>query len=207
MVHGGRDCEESRALVSALTRNHLGREPVGPLGSPSRMVLYTARSSSKIKTMESQSTRRVARIDQPELSSLPYQWSDQERGRHLRRLLRGQGIQPEQLYQIEYYPRQRCWIIVQEASQPLPRSRRTRLDDTAFYHQARAELQRAARTAFSRMAAHSSHFACTGSDYELPPRPEELAPSELVHLLGGPRQERTPVRFDSEGSLRTPNTN
>ncbi len=49
------------------------------------------------------------------------------------------------------------------------------------------------------MAAHSSYFASNGGDYELPPKPQELTPTDLAGALGGAAKGFPAARFDSEG--------
>jgi hypothetical protein len=153
--------------------------------------------------MVHQPTRRVVRLNKHELTEMPAPWSNRERGQYLRMLLRFKGIDPDRLYQVDYYPRRHCWLLTQETeANPTPPpsvSTPPGPGDEVFYVQAQAELRRAASTAFAALAAHSRHFASFGCDYRLPPRPQEVTPADLVHQMGAPDQRDAAVRFDSEG--------
>jgi hypothetical protein len=148
---------------------------------------------------------RVARIDRHELLDLPSDWTNEDRGRYLRLLLRHKGIDTNRLYRIEYYPRRRCWLLIQETepgSPPLPTAATYHPGDASFYLQTLAEFRRAGVTAWSALAAQSSQFACWGGPYELPKEPEELTPADLTQLLRDPGEGNPSVSFDSEGGWR-----
>jgi hypothetical protein len=149
--------------------------------------------------MPSESIQRVVRIDKGDLAELPAEWSDQERGRHLRRLFRLRGIEPHRLFRVEYYPHHQCWLLIQEDMPGASPAAAPRQPDGLFYRQVMAELRRAALTAFASHAARSMHFASHGSSYQLPPKPQELTPGTLMDLLGGPSKEQEGVHFTNEG--------
>jgi hypothetical protein len=150
--------------------------------------------------MSDEPTRRVARIDRHELADMPARWADPQRGRYLRRLLRARGIDTDRLYQVEYYPLRRCWLLTQVSGAGGPgRPRGPATTDAVFYLRARETLRRAARTACAALAAHSAHFAHFGCKYQLPAKPEAVTPATLADSLGGPGPGRAPVRFDGEG--------
>jgi hypothetical protein len=145
----------------------------------------------------------MARIDKRELTDVPAHWTKQQRGLHLWQLLGDKGIDPNRLYTVQYFPDHHCWLVIQEVESGLrPHSRKTTLSDKEcelFYVQATAELRRTAQLAFGSLAARSTHFACYGRKYELPTKPQETTPAELVKLLGGPAEPDLRVHFDSEG--------
>jgi hypothetical protein len=151
--------------------------------------------------------RHVARIDRHELFDLPAHGSSRECGRYLRRLLHSKGIDSRRLFQTEYHPFRRCWLLIQEAEPgpvPLPPSSEA---DATFYRQTLAEFRRAGLTAWAKVAAASSHFARCGRLYELPVGVQELAPADLADLLRGPGDGEAPVRFDGEGGWRAEPSN
>jgi hypothetical protein len=151
--------------------------------------------------METGAPRRLARIDRAELAGPGPDAPLPERGRHLRRLLQGKGIDPDRLYHVEYYPGHHCWLVTQEEAPPRRRPARPADEkaDTLFFVQVMTELQGTARHAVRAWAAHSMHFARFGRKFELPGPARELPLSELVDLLGGPGDDTASVRFDSEG--------
>lgn len=151
--------------------------------------------------MSNETSRRVARINKDELTDLPAEWTNQERGQYLRFLLHLKGIDSRRLYRMEYYPRRRCWLLLQEVEpgRPLfpaapPSSGKA---DELFFLQTWIEFRRTARVAWSVLAARSSHYARNGCDYQLPTPPQELSPADLASMLSG-----TPgadASFDAEG--------
>ena len=76
--------------------------------------------------------RHVARLDKHELTGMPAQWTEPERGRHLRRLLRDRGIDPDRLYFLSYHPRHRCWLFHQRPPLRMPRFSRQRVLQSAW---------------------------------------------------------------------------
>jgi hypothetical protein len=154
--------------------------------------------------MENEARRRVARIDRPELVGLGGDTPLPERGRRLRRLLRGKGIDPVRLYHLEYYPARHCWLITQEEGPPADQAEPPLGDkaDTRFYVRVMTEFQQVARSACRAMAAHSAHFARFGRTFQPPEPAKELSLSDLVDLLGGPGDDTASVHFDSEGRWR-----
>ena len=165
--------------------------------------------------MPNQPTRRVARVDKSELSEMPAHWTDRERGRYLRGLLRRKGIDADRLYAVEYFPEHLCWVLTQkiesgperqpsevlETSEVWGLTRPTQTDE-AFYLQAVTEFRRTARAAFARLAAHSSYFASFGCSYQLPEKPQETTAAELAELLRDPASRGVAVNFDAEGGWR-----
>ena len=155
--------------------------------------------------MANEPPRCVARVDKSELSELPGHWTDRERGRYLRRLLRRKGIEPDRLYRVEYFPKHLCWVLTQEAEPEEPVGRAAGCaaqSDAAFYLHALAEFRRTARAAFANLAAHSSHFAFFGCAYQLPERPQETTPAALAQQLGESLTPGSKIRFDGEGGWR-----
>jgi len=156
----------------------------------------------------SEPVRKLARLDQGEVSGFPPETSHAQRGRALRLLLRGRGIDPEQLYLIEYYPRQRCWLLTQggepeRRQAPVVRVASARNSDETLYLELMAALRRAARIACAALDASSSARARARSEYRLPDKAEELTTAELAQLLGDAPEGDQPVHFDSEGRWRT----
>jgi len=151
--------------------------------------------------------RRLARLDKRELADIPLQWTKRERGQYLRRLLQFKGINPNSLYQVQYFPHRHCWLLTQEVDPaPAPGSAGTHpppQEDELFYLQALAEFRRTALAAFAAVAAQSPHFAQFGRPYQLPPEPQEMTPADLANLLGGSSEAGVPPRFDSEGGWRS----
>jgi hypothetical protein len=148
--------------------------------------------------MASERPSRVARIDRHELTGLPADWSDRERGLYLRLLLQGKGIDAARLFRVEYHPRRRCWLVTQlpgPARQPPPGAGP---DDGSFYVQAMTLFRRAGLAAWSALAAASPYFARCGRPYEPGGAGPVLTPAGLVKLLGGPGGV-SPVRFTGEG--------
>lgn len=145
--------------------------------------------------MPSEPRQHVTRIDRRDLADLPPEWTDQERGRHLRLLFQQRGIDPDRLFRLEYYPHRHCWVLIQDAD---PRADKLppHQPDRMFYRQVTAEFRRAALAA---LAAHGPHFL---GKFQLPPEPQELTPAKLIDLLGGPGGDAAPVRFTSEGGWR-----
>lgn len=142
----------------------------------------------------------VARVDRRELAEMSPAWTDRERGQFLRLLLRREGIDPGRLYRVEYFPLRRCWLLTQNAE---PDEAPAVGSDEQFYAIIVAELRRTARLAWAALAAQSSHFAQSGCEYQLPPKPQELTTAGLADLLGGPGEGGPGVRFDSEGGWHT----
>lgn len=156
--------------------------------------------------MDNERMQQVARVDLRDVAEMSAAWTNQERGQYLRLLLHGKGIDPNQLYRIEYYPQRRCWLVIQEhepGHARRPAGPPTCQADETFYLQTMVDFRRTARLAFSALAAQSSYFACNGCKYQLPAKPQEITPSALVNLLGGPREGDSSVRFDNEGGWRT----
>lgn len=155
--------------------------------------------------MANEPRRCVARVDKSELSELPAHWTDRERGRYLRRLLRRKGIEPDRLYRVEYFPKHLCWVLTQDTEPDEPAGPAASFPaqaDAAFYLHAVAEFRRTARAAFVNLAAHSSHFAFFGCPYQLPERPQETTPAALAQLLGESASPGATIRFDGEGGWR-----
>jgi hypothetical protein len=156
--------------------------------------------------MRKERIRRIARLEKQELGEIPSHWSMAEQGGHLWRLLGDKGLDPARLYTVEYFPHRQCWLLTQEIEAGLrtrsismaPPSEASRL----FYSQLSAELRRAAVAAFAAVAARSTHFARFGCPYQLPAKPQETTPAELLRTLGGPTEEPPQVRFTSEGGWR-----
>jgi hypothetical protein len=142
--------------------------------------------------------RRVARINKEEILDLPREWTQEEKGRYLRYILQFKGIDCARLYQIEYFPHHRCWVLTQEGDRR-PRSSCSPPGDEEFYRQTIQEFRRTARAACATLAARSTHFASFGCRYELPPPAQELTPMGLAKLLSEKDRAEPSVRFDSEG--------
>lgn len=141
---------------------------------------------------------RVARVDRRELSSIPSDWSFPRRGRYLRLLLQGKGIDPERYYRVEYHPRRHCWVLTQEEGRkPRPVAPGARADEVLFV-QAMTIFRRTAVAAYAALAAQSPHFARRGRVYRPPTGSQETTLDELIRLLGGGAGD-PPVTFDSEG--------
>jgi hypothetical protein len=156
----------------------------------------------------SEPVRKVARLDKGTVSEFPPEMSFPERGRSLRALLRGQGIDPERLYFIEYYPRHHCWLLTQggepeQRQAPVVRLAPAGKSDEAFYLELMTALQRAARVACAAMAASSTQYARSGGTYRLPEKPQELTTAELAELLGDADVGDRSIQFDSEGRWRS----
>ena len=153
--------------------------------------------------MDNERLQRMARLEKRELAEIPSHWSKQERGEYLWRLLRDKGVDPGRLYTMEYFPHRQCWLLKQEiesGAQRLPIAPAPpRAAGQQFYLQLSTELRRAALAAFAAVASRSVHFARFGCDYQLPPKPQETTPADLVRLLGGLDEAEAPVRFTSEG--------
>jgi hypothetical protein len=137
----------------------------------------------------SRQPEQVARINRHEVTDLPAEWNNQERGQYLRMLFRLKGIEPDRFYRVTYHPLSRCWVMIQEAAwtstlrEETPGSAQTA---EQFYLQVLTEFRWKARVACAALAAHSLHFACFGRAYQLPEKPQELTPADLVNQLGGP---------------------
>lgn len=152
-------------------------------------------------------TRRLARLEKRELSEIPSFWSREEQGRYLWRLFRAKGVDPARLYTVEYFPHRQCWLLTQEIvpgprSQPIALAPRGKAN-LLFYNQVCTELRRAAVSAFAIAATRSVHFARFGCHYQLPPKPQETTPADLVRALGGPADPETCIRFTNEGGWQT----
>jgi hypothetical protein len=147
--------------------------------------------------MPNEIRQRIARLNKHELDEVPAHWTRPERGHHLRRLLVVKGINPNRLYRVEYYPHRQCWLFTQEAepgaAPPAPPALPSAPADEAFYIQISLELRRAA---LSALRHYRSQF---GGKYELPSKPQELTPADLVNLIGEAGEGAPPVRFDGEG--------
>lgn len=145
----------------------------------------------------------MARLEKRELTEMPSHWSKEERGQYLWRLLRDKGVDPGRLYSVEYFPYRQCWLLTQESESRAPaRPIGGALSSEAgrdFYSQVSTELRRTALAAFAVAAARSTHFASFGCPYQLPPKPQETTPADLVRALGGPNDQGLRVRFTSEG--------
>jgi hypothetical protein len=134
---------------------------------------------------------------------MPSHWSKAEQGQYLWRLLWDKGVDPGRLYTVEYFPHRQCWLLTQEVeagvhSRPVAHAPPTEAG-LRFYTQVSTELRRTALAAVAAVAGRSAHFARFGSHYELPPKPQETTPSDLVRLLGGQNEANARVRFTSEG--------
>jgi hypothetical protein len=149
----------------------------------------------------------MARIDKRELADVPPHCTNRERGRHLRHLLQSKGIDASRLYKIEYFPHRRCWLLTQEEEPerlapgemaPTPAA------DELFYLQAWAEFQRTLVAAHAALAARSPYLASLGGRYELPQKPREMTPADLVEQLGGSGKEEPRIHFDGEGGWQKP---
>ncbi len=165
------------------------------------MPLRVARFPTKMEGMDNERVPRVARINVGDLAEMSSAWTNQERGQYLRLLLQGRGIDPDQLFRLEYYPQRRCWLLIQNARpghSPRPPQPPGQADER-FYVQTITDFRRTARTAFSALAAQSTYFASYGCKYQLPAKPQEISPASLSDLLGGPGSGDPDVRFDSEG--------
>jgi hypothetical protein len=148
--------------------------------------------------------QRLARLEKRELAEIPSHWSKAEQGDYLWRLLLHKGVDPSRLYTVAYYPHRQCWLLTQEieaGTPPRPIAPAPPCEaGLRFYSQVSTELRRTALAAFAAVAGRSSHFARFGCDYELPPKPQETTPADLVSWLGGgPNQTDARVRFTSEG--------
>lgn len=160
--------------------------------------------------MRTERPRRTARLEKHELAEIPSHWSKDEQGVYLWRLLREKGIDPGRLYMVEYYPFHQCWLLTQEADRephfrPIisaPLSGKGRL----FYTQVSTELRRTALAAFAAAAGRSEHFARYGCKYQLPSKPQETTPADLVRSLGGPTEKDPLVQFTSEGGWQAGST-
>jgi hypothetical protein len=147
---------------------------------------------------------KVARINKQQLSEIPLEWTNQERGRYLRLLFQLKGIDANRLFRVAYYPYPRCWLLTQEAEAgPIPKTRDRSpagVADEVFYLQIMGELGWKARAACAALATNSFHFARYGCTYQLPAKPQEVTAADLVHQLGGPLSPPdSPLRFDGEG--------
>ncbi len=147
--------------------------------------------------------QRVARIDRQELTDLPANWSNEERGQYLRVLLKRKGVDVNRLYRLEYYPYHYCWLMLQEQ-----RGEELAVDtderpqeaaDAEFYSRMMAEFRRTAMSAMAALAARAPHFVRHGGKYQLPSPPRELTSRELEEMLGGAEQDRFSISFDTEG--------
>jgi hypothetical protein len=150
--------------------------------------------------------RRVARINRHELSDLPPEWGNPERGRFFRRLLRCKGIDPDRYYQLTYHPLPGCWLLTQTADKHRVAGKAvaSAQEEEQFYLHALAEFRYRARAACATLAAHSIHFARFGRPYKLPEKPEVLTPADLADQLGGPIAcGGYPLQFDNEGGWRS----
>jgi hypothetical protein len=149
--------------------------------------------------------RRVAHINHHELSDLPPEWGNPERGRFLRRLLRCKGIDPDRYYQVTYHPLPRCWLLTQAADKPRDAGNAlaNAQEEEQFNFRALAEFRYRARAACAALAANSIHFARFGRPYKLPEKAEVLTPADLANQLGGAiASGEYPLLFDNEGGWR-----
>jgi hypothetical protein len=151
--------------------------------------------------------QRMARLERQELAEMPSHWSKEEQGRYLWRLLRNKGIDPDRLFALEYFPYRQCWLVTQETEHgPQRRPRAAAPPGKAslrFYVQVSTELRRTALAAFAAAASRSAHFARFGCAYQLPPKPQETTPADLVRLLGGPADQTAHIRFTTEGGWQS----
>jgi hypothetical protein len=149
----------------------------------------------------------VARVNRQELTDLPCEWNNPERGTYLRLLFQLKGIDPDRFYQVTYHPLPRCWLLTQEAAPgPTATGATTPTARAAeqFYLEALAEFRSKARAACAALAAHSLHFARFGCAYRLPEQAQELTPADLANQLGGsPPSGGTSFRFDNEGGWKS----
>jgi hypothetical protein len=117
-------------------------------------------------------------------------------------LLRDKGVDPGLLYTVEYFPYRQCWLLTQECEpgrQTRPAALAPPQGGLSFYTQLSTELRRTALAAFAAAASRSAHFAHFGCKYQLPPKPQETTPADLVRSLGGRIDEEARVRFTTEG--------
>jgi hypothetical protein len=157
--------------------------------------------------MRNEPRRYVARINKHELAALPASWSERERGQYLRFLFQFQGIDPDGIYRIDYYPYRQCWVVTQvdrpaELPARAPTSRIKQADEE-FYKQVMTQFRHTARVAFAAAAASSMHFASFGCAYQLPPKPQELTAADLAKQLDSAGVKQPPVRFNSEGGWQS----
>jgi len=152
--------------------------------------------------MSERASQQIARLDRHELTEMPPQWTDAERGQFLRRLLRLKGIDTGRYFGVTFHPYRRCWLISQaagpgrSADEPqIP----TLKEDANLYLRLRHELARAARAAVSALVAQSPEFARLGCKYKLPTPAPEMTPAAFAHLLGQAAQKPIHAEFDSEG--------
>ncbi|HEV3116296.1 MAG TPA: hypothetical protein VGY58_04535 [Gemmataceae bacterium] len=155
--------------------------------------------------MSSEPVRHIARIDKQELDGMPSIWSNCERGRYLRHLLRTRGIDPGALFHIEYYPYRGCWLFSQTKQPGRQAGREASLfqNEEKFFLQTLAQLRHAARSAFAAVAATSIHFASHGCAYALPPKSQEVSAGDLAGLLGRGEGIEPRVQFTAEGGWQT----
>jgi len=153
--------------------------------------------------MPNDPSKRVARINKQELTDMPAAWTDQERGQFLRLLLQFKGIDPHRFYTVVYYPERSCWLVSQEPAGGRHTTVGANLPgdkaDEALYRRLRDEFRRTAVAAVAALAAHSPHLARHGGKYQLPPKLQEITPTDLLGMIGGPGAGGPPVRFDTEG--------
>lgn len=145
------------------------------------------------------------RISKEELSALASECPPHDQGRYWWSRFQAAGLDPEKPYQLEYFPLRRCWVALQQRSEPFsgPCSIETRPQAQLrrFHEQLMAELRRTARAAFASLAASSTYFASTGAEYELPTQPVETTTAALAEWLRREGVELSPlVQFTSEGS-------
>jgi len=147
--------------------------------------------------------KRVARINKHELADMPAVWTNQERGQFLRLLVQFKGIDLTRFYTVEYYPHRACWLVTQEGGAARDATAGTSLPggkaDEALYLRMRDEFRRTAVAACAVLEAHSPHLAAHGAKYQLPPKPQEITPAELLDQIGGSETGGPAVRFDGEG--------
>jgi hypothetical protein len=143
--------------------------------------------------MENEPRQRLARIDRHEVAALPSEWTDLEKGRQLRYLLRERGIDPNRLYFLTYHPRHHCWLITQQAPETGGASVVTPgKSDDVFYRQLAVELRRTARLACASQGAW-------WLPYRVADQPEPITPSDLAHELSAAGDPPMEIRFNCEG--------
>jgi hypothetical protein len=141
---------------------------------------------------------------------MPAHWTDLERGQYLNLLLHLKGIDSNRLYWVEYHPQHHCWLVTQQNS---GEGGSVTSEPSFFDHSAEklclqtlTEFRRTARLAWSALAARSPETARNGGKYQLPDKPEELTPADLVGLLHRPGEPKPAVQFDTEGGWQTPSS-
>jgi hypothetical protein len=152
--------------------------------------------------MSDSPSQQIARLNRHELTEMPPQWTDADRGQFLRMLLRLKGIDASRYFRVTYHPYRRCWLVSQAAGQGRPATEpqmSTVKEDANLYLRLQHDLARAARAAVTALVAQSPEFARRGCPYELPTPTQELTPAAFADLLGQAAQKPSAAEFDSEG--------